>query len=249
MKKARSSSKPRGTRKAGITKSTKKTAAKKPAAKKSPPKKSAKPAGKFPKIPAPGSLAQRMAAARKIEAMDRPKAAKGRSPRTARLTLAPALESRPQRNGDFPNTYIQQISVRLEDPNHPVTLTWTGPNASAQETGPFRSSPGAGLRGLNCDNLATSLRSGSMCTPKGTFTVTGFAPYLNSHPVATDVTWFVPARGVALHYFPSVPRYAGSHGCVRLESRRVAQLIQNNSLAGITQIVVDGTWTKPPQQW
>ena len=154
-----------------------------------------------------------------------------------------------QRNSDFPNTYIAQISVRLEDPDHPVTLAWAGPNADSQETGPFHSSPGAGLRGLNCDDPATSRRSGSTCTPKGTYIVTGFASQLNSHPEAKDVTWFVPARGIALHYYPSVPDYAASHGCVRLESRRVARLIRNNSLANITQVIVDGTWTQPSHQW
>jgi L,D-peptidoglycan transpeptidase YkuD (ErfK/YbiS/YcfS/YnhG family) len=63
------------------------------------------------------------------------------------------------------------------------------------------------------------------------------------------VTWFVPARGIALHYYPSVPKYAASHGCVRIEVRRVAQLLKNNSRAGITKVIVDGTWTKPPHQY
>ena len=182
--------------------------------------------------------------------MDRPKA----EPKSAKRKMQPAALlatariSALQRNGDFPNTYIKTISVRLEDPDHPVTLTWTGPNASAQETGPFRSSPGAGLRGLNCDNVATSRRSGSNCTPKGTFTVTGFAAHLNSHPEATDVTWFVPARAIALHFYPSVPAFPASHGCVRLQTRRIAQLIQNNSRIGLTAVTVDGTWTKPAHQ-
>jgi hypothetical protein len=212
---------------------------------KSSPGKSAKPSGKT-------SLASRMAAARKIEAKDRPKAerrtAGGRPTAAARLVPAAAKASHPQRNSDFPNTYIREISVRLEDPDHPVRLTWAGPQASAQETGPFRSSPGAGLRGLNCDQVAVSRRSGSNCTPKGTFTVTGFASHLNSHPEATDVTWFYPARGIALHYYPSVPKYPASHGCVRIESRRVAKLIKDNSRAGITRVIVDGTWTKPAHQ-
>ena len=194
-----------------------------------------------------------MSAVKRIEALDRPKAAakpaKRKSPATARLAPADAKVSPPQRNSDFPNTFIQTISVRLEDPNHPVTLTWTGPNAGAQETGPFRSSPGAGLRGLNCDDVATSRRSGTTCTPKGTFAVTGFSPHLNSHPEATDVTWFVPARGIALHFYPSVPVFPASHGCVRLETRRIAQLIQGNSRAGITNVIVDGTWTKPAHQY
>src|SRR5438045_7435776 len=43
-------------------------------------------------------------------------------------------------------TFIRKISVSLDDPDHWLTLTWTGPNADSQETGPFRTSPGAGLR-------------------------------------------------------------------------------------------------------
>ena len=258
MKKANSSGKSRRSSKAGKTASTKKTvakkaAAKKPAAKDTKPKANAKPAAKIPRIPRTGSLSERMAAAKRIEAQDRPKAlpkaAKAKAPVASLLATAGPSSSRPQRNPDFPTTYIQSISVRLEDPNHPVTLTWAGPNASAQETGPFRSSPGAGLRGLNCDDAATSRRSGTTCTPKGIFSVTGFAPHLNSHPEATDVTWFVPARGIALHYYPSVPKFPASHGCVRLETRRIAQLIQNNSVPGITNVVVDGTWTKPAHQY
>ena len=250
MKKPKSSGKARHGSKAvkikrAKTASFKKTAAKKTALKKVAPKRSPAPAGRMPKIPRTGTQQVRMAAAKKIEALDRPEAAPKRAkdePQAAML-LAAATVSSSQRNSDFPNTYIETISVRLEDPDHPVTLAWTGPNAGAQETGPFRSSPGAGLRGLNCDDLATSRRSGSTCTPKGTFAVTGFAPHLNSHPEATDVTWFVPARGIALHFYPSVPPFAASHGCVRLETRRIAQLIQSNSRVGLTSVVVDGTWT------
>jgi L,D-transpeptidase-like protein len=154
--------------------------------------------------------------------------------------------------GTLPNddsTYIKEISVSLDDPDHWLTLTWTGPNADSQETGPFRTSPGAGLRGLNCDDEATSLRSGSKCTPKGTYPVQGFQRRLNSDSRATYVTWFMQRRGIALHYFPTVPEYAASHGCVRIESEDVARLIQNNSRVDETQVVVNGTWTKPPKQW
>jgi hypothetical protein len=155
----------------------------------------------------------------------------------------------PLPNDDFRQTYIREISVSLNDPDHWLTLTWTGPNADSQETGPFRTSPGAGLRGLNCDNEATSRRSGSKCTPKGTYPVQGFQRRLNSDSRATYVTWFMQRRGVALHYFPSVPKYAASHGCVRIESEKVARLIQSNSLVDETQVVVSGTWTKPSKQW
>jgi hypothetical protein len=163
---------------------------------------------------------------------------------------SPAADpSHPFRNDDFPQTYIQQISVSLDDPDHSLTLTWTGPKADSQETGPFRTSPGAGLKGLNCDDDATSRRSGSKCTPKGTRPVQGFQRRLNSEPRATYVTWFMQSRGIALHYFPSVPEYAASHGCVRIELQDVARLIQDNSLVDDTQVVVSGTWTKPPKQW
>ena len=147
------------------------------------------------------------------------------------------------------STYIKEISVSLDDPDHWLTLTWTGPNADSQETGPFRTSPGAGLRGLNCDDEATSRRSGSKCTPKGTYPVQGFQRRLNSDSRATYVTWFMQRRGIALHYFPIVPEHAASHGCVRIESEDVARLIQNNSRVDETQVVVSGIWTKPPKQW
>ena len=161
----------------------------------------------------------------------------------------PADPSHPFRNDDFPQTYIQQVSVSLDDPDHSLTLTWTGPKADTQEKGPFRTSPGAGLKGLNCDDDATSRRSGSKCTPKGTYPVQGFQRRLNSDSRATYVTWFKQSRGIALHFFPSVPEYAASHGCVRIELVNVARLIQDNSLVDDTEVVVSGTWTKPPKQW
>jgi hypothetical protein len=167
---------------------------------------------------------------------------------TWQALLQAAGDIQPSPN-DSHQTYIKEISVSLDDPDHSLTLTWTGPNADSQETGPFRTSPGAGLRGLNCDDEATSRRSGSKCTPKGTHPVQGFQPRLNSDSRATYVTWFMQRRGVALHYFPSVPDYAASHGCVRIELERVARLIQNNSRVNETQVVVSGTWTKPPKQW
>ena len=195
------------------------------------------------------TLKQRLARAKKLEALDAGKPAFKVSRERALASQPQALASHQFRNDDFPQTYIQQISVRLDDPNHPLTLTWTGPNAASQKTGPFRTSPGAGLRGLNCDDAATSRRSGSKCTPKGTYPVQGFQRSLNSDSRATYVTWFMQRRGIALHYFPSVPAYAASHGCVRIQSVDVARLIQDNSLVDDTEVVVSGTWTKPAKQW
>jgi L,D-transpeptidase catalytic domain len=195
------------------------------------------------------TLKQRLARARKLEALDAGKPAFKVSRERALTSQPLALAAHPFRNDDFPQTYIQQISVSLDDPDHSLTLTWTGPNADSQGTGPFRTSPGAGLRGLNCDDEATSRRSGSKCTPKGTYPVQGFQRRLNSDSRATYVTWFMQRRGIALHYFPIVPTYAASHGCVRIESVDVARLIQDNSRVDETQVVVSGTWTKPPKQW
>jgi L,D-transpeptidase-like protein len=189
------------------------------------------------------TLKERIARAKKLEALDAGK------PTFEVSRRALALTAHLLRNDNFPETYIQEISVSLDDPDHSLMLTWTGPNADSQETGPFRTSPGAGLRGLNCDDEATSRRSGSKCTPKGTYPVQGFQRRLNSDSRATYVTWFMQRRGVALHYFPIVPDYAASHGCVRLESEHVARLIQDNSRVDETQVVVSGTWTKPPKQW
>jgi hypothetical protein len=230
-------------------KSTKKIATKKAAA-----GKQAVVVGKKPaKAPAQPSLRQRIAEAKKLEVLDRPKTPNSAAEETKLGSMERALAedsaAHPLRNSDFPETFIKQISVKLNDPDHPVTLTWTGPQAAEQETGPFRSSPGAGLKGLNCDDTPTSRRNGSKCTPKGTFAVSGFQDHLNSDSRATHVTWFVRERGIALHYFPSVPKSAASHGCVRLELKRIAQLIQSNSRTELTSVVIDGTWTKPAKQW
>lgn len=183
-----------------------------------------------------------LAAAKALEALD------AAEPKVLRAA-AQAAAAKPLRNGDFPRTYIKKIHVSLNDPDHWMTLTWTGPKAASQETGPFRTSPGAGSKGLNCDITATSQRSGTKCTPKGTHKVEGFQARLNSDSRATFVTWFVRWRGIAFHYFPSVPKYAASHGCVRIESKRVAQLVQENARVDLTSVVIDGTWTKPAKQW
>ncbi len=216
----------------------------------------ARPAAKKPeakKRPVAKAASAKVSAAalskgRALEKLDAKTPAKPKPQAGALAARATATVAGPQRNADFPNTYISQIHVSLNDPDHEMTLTWTGPKAAAQETGPFRTSPGAGVMGVNCDITATSRRSGSNCTPKGTRAVEGFAAHLNSDARAVFVTWFQRSRGIALHYFPSVPRFAASHGCVRIEVKRIAQLVQANSRIGLTQVTVDGTWTKPARQ-
>ncbi len=143
---------------------------------------------------------------------------------------------------DFPKTYISNINIDLTSPSHSVTLTWTGPNASRGSTGPFHSSPGAGRCDLNCNNVATSRTSGSLCTPKGTRRVERYRCVMPGHRRATNVTYFHWGRRVALHYFPSVPNYPASHGCVRLPLI-AARFIYDNSRRNATTVTVGGTWT------
>ncbi len=113
------------------------------------------------------------------------------------------------RNADYPATHIAKIQVSLDGPDHLVTLEWEGPHAQEGETGPFRSSPGAGILGHNCDDPAASQHSGSKCTPKGTFLVEGFEAHLNDDPRAVHVTWFKRDRDIGLHFFPEVPPLRG----------------------------------------
>src|SRR4051812_5749973 len=60
------------------------------------------------------------------------------------------------RNPDFPRTHIARIHLDLTSPNHFVTLTWIGPAAAQQPTGPFRSSPGAGWGSNDCNDAVES---------------------------------------------------------------------------------------------
>lgn len=148
------------------------------------------------------------------------------------------------RNADFPRTHVAAIDVDLTSPNHFVRLTWAGPQAARQESGPFRSSPGRGRGDNNCDDAAESNRGGSHCTPKGTRTIEGFGDALPSIPSCKFVTWIHSSREIALHSHAIVPDHPTSGGCIRLESH-AAQLIHNNAVAGKTAVNVGGKWTAP----
>lgn len=144
---------------------------------------------------------------------------------------------------DFPKTYISKIDVDLTSPTHNVTLTWNGPNKSSKKAkkGPFKSSPGAGVCGKDCNDIATSKSSGSCCTPKGTRAVEGYSCALRRHPNAKWATYFHASRGIAFHYWKYVPSYPASHGCVRLK-KEAAKLIYDNSIKGKTKVIVSGNW-------
>jgi hypothetical protein len=146
------------------------------------------------------------------------------------------------RDADFPRTYISKIHVDLSSPNQWVTLTWSGPNARLHPGTQYHSSPGRGLGYNNCDDPAESCRVDSNCTPKGTMHVQSFSNSMQGSPEVRFVTWFDTKRGIALHYYPNVPNYPASHGCVRLDEY-AARLIHNNSKIGETEVVIDGKWT------
>jgi hypothetical protein len=146
------------------------------------------------------------------------------------------------RDADFPRTYISKIHVDLTSPNQWVTVTWAGPNARFHPTTQYHSSAGRGLGTNNCDDPAESCRVDSNCTPKGTMHVQAFSNSMEGSPEVRFVTWFDQKRGIALHYYPFVPNYPASHGCVRLDAY-AGQLIHNNSKIGETEVVIDGKWT------
>jgi hypothetical protein len=146
------------------------------------------------------------------------------------------------RNADFPRTYISKIHVDLTSPNQWVTLTWAGPQANLHPPTQYHSSPGRGLGNNNCDDPTESCRVDSNCTPKGTMKVQAFSNSMEGSPEVRFVTWFDTKRGIALHFYPNVPYYPASHGCVRLEAY-AGQLIHNNSKIGETEVVIDGKWT------
>jgi hypothetical protein len=164
------------------------------------------------------------------------------TPNEQRTLKETGIDDTSLRNSDFPRTYISKIHVDLTSPNHWVTLTWTGPNARLQPTTQYHSSPGRGLGYNNCDDPAESCRVNSNCTPKGTMHVEAFSHTMVTSPECRYVTWFDTKRGIALHYYPFVPNYPASHGCVRL-NEYAAHLIHNNSKIGETEVVIDGKWT------
>src|ERR1700747_3694926 len=69
-------------------------------------------------------LRERIAEAKKLEALDRAKARASSVKTTKASAVQPAAAESatpPLRNSDFPNTYIKEISVQLDDPDHSVT--------------------------------------------------------------------------------------------------------------------------------
>lgn len=156
----------------------------------------------------------------------------------------PFLAETSLRNANFPSTYIGRIHLDLSSPYHWVGLTWVGPDANSQDTGPFRCSPGAGWGTNDCNDPVESNFPDSRCTPKGVRKVEGLQNHMKDAPELRYVSWIDMRRAISFHSHASVPSYPASQGCVRLEPY-AAQLIHDNSIVGTTEIVIDGTWTNP----
>jgi hypothetical protein len=148
---------------------------------------------------------------------------------------------------DYPRTAIARIHLNLTSPTHFVVLTWLGPSADSQPTGPFTSSPGMGWGTNDCNDAVESNCPDSHCTPKGLRRVEGFMEHLKDRQDCRYVTLIDARRRVGFHSSPEpLPPYPSSQGCVRLEPR-VAKLIYDNAIVGETEILVDGTWTPSPK--
>ena len=162
--------------------------------------------------------------------------------------LATALEPGEVHNlrvRDYPRTAIARIHLDLTSPDHSVTLTWRGPNAARQPTGPFRSSPGTGWGTNDCNDPVESNCPDSRCTPKGLRRVEGFMDHLADALACRYVTLIDARRRIGFHSSPGLlAPCPSSRGCVRLEPW-VARLIHDNSVVGETETLVDGTWTPP----
>ncbi len=146
------------------------------------------------------------------------------------------------RNPDFPRTHIALITLDLASPHHRLRLHWTGPLASEAPQGPWRSCPGRGKNGADCDDVRVSNTLDSYCTPKGTFRIAGFSDHLNRAFTCHYATWVIHApRYIAMHSHGDIATTPRSEGCIRL-TNDVAKLIHNNSLAGTTLIHIGGHW-------
>jgi len=149
------------------------------------------------------------------------------------------------RNPDFPATHIEMVYIDLTCPSNAVHLAWAGPLAELGPAGPWRSSAGRGQPCYDCNEVGDSNTQDSWCTPKGVFTVAGFDDHLEAVPACCYATWVIhKPRFIAIHSHRDIPFQAESHGCIRVPFD-VAQLIHNNSLAGVTRVCIYGEWTRP----
>lgn len=69
----------------------------------------------------------------------------------------------------------------------------------------------------------------------------GYQRRFIAYPEAEWVTQFQSLeRGIAFHYYPVVPQYPASHGCIRIADYSIAKLIYDKTEPLKTKVVVHG---------
>jgi hypothetical protein len=165
-----------------------------------------------------------------------------------------------RRNMDYPNTYVELVTVDLSVMK--LTIRWNNP-APGLPIGPWGISPGVGKCNFHgacadCNDPAVSTRRGSLCTPKGgPWPVTGIGCVLSDANWAISPTFF-QRPGIAIHGHKDGNDLgaAHSHGCTRNDNEG-AMIIHDNArfgqtyaanpgrqiAEGRTHVQVDGTWS------
>lgn len=155
---------------------------------------------------------------------------------------------------DFPNTYIERVSIDLGRLSSGMQIHWNRPTPETRSLpSRFPISPGAGLCNLCCNEAETSQDTDTLCTPKGNSEINRYACQLQSTSWAKNASFFEPGdsrSGIAIHSGKDghVPSFPASHGCVRTTDLGSAVVWDNSSSRSIreepapTQVQVSGTW-------
>jgi len=169
-------------------------------------------------------------------------------------------------DGTAQGAHISHIDVLIRAHGRArIQLTWAHllPNTPVPP-GTLSGSTGAGLcqmqfpgeaaaRPVDCSNPSDANTRDTLCTPLDDFRIQGHQCALHDDSRATRVSWFLIQRVVAFHNYPTVPRFPGSHGCVRVAPARGvggADWIHDNTIANVTTVHVHRAPNAPgPSCW
>jgi Domain of unknown function (DUF4157)/LysM domain len=144
-------------------------------------------------------------------------------------------------NRDYPDVYVSRVNINLSNLTSGLRIVWSSETAQTRTMFRIRDynfSPGLGLCSVCCNTRIESNTPDSLCTPIGLFTVTrNSRPHLDGFDDALYPTEF-SRPGIAIHV-GSLPARPASHGCART-TNAAAQIIQYNSIVGVTEINVTG---------
>jgi hypothetical protein len=120
--------------------------------------------------------------------------------------------------------FISLIDVNLT--SQKMHIIWN----EGKKEGPFHISHGKGKKGFNCKIEKTSKTQNTNCTPIGKWEVLGHRRRFTKYRNAEYVTLFQSLRrGIAIHYWPNVPIFPASHGCIRVLRKDIAERIYKNT--------------------